>query len=70
MKQVTAMMAGTVVEILVKTGEQVADGQDVVILESMKMQLPVQSEQAGLVREIKVGSGDFVNEGDTILVLE
>jgi acetyl-CoA carboxylase biotin carboxyl carrier protein len=70
MKQVTAMMAGTVIEILVKTGDQVSDGQDVIILESMKMQLPVQAEQSGTVKEVKVGSGDFVNEGDTILVLE
>jgi acetyl-CoA carboxylase biotin carboxyl carrier protein len=70
MKQITAMMAGTVIEILVKAGDQVSDGQDVIILESMKMQLPVQSEQSGTVKEVKVGSGDFVNEGDTILVLE
>jgi acetyl-CoA carboxylase biotin carboxyl carrier protein len=70
MKQVTAMMAGTVIEILVKQGDAVSDGQDVIILESMKMQLPVQSEQSGTVMEVKVGSGDFVNEGDTILVLE
>lgn len=70
MKQVTAMMAGTVIEILVKSGDQVSEGQDVVILESMKMQLPVQSEQSGKVKEVKVAAGDFVNEGDTILILE
>lgn len=70
MKQVTAMMAGTVIEVLVKNGDAIAEGQDVIILESMKMQLPVQSELAGSVKELKVGTGDFVNEGDTILVLE
>ena len=63
-------MAGTVIEILVKVGDDVAEGQDVIILESMKMQLPVPSEQSGKVKEVKVGTGDFVNEGDTILVLE
>ncbi len=70
MKQVTAMMAGTIVEILVKKGDQISDEQDVVILESMKMQLPVQSNQSGTVLEIKVSVGDFVNEGDPILTLE
>lgn len=70
MKQVTSMMAGVVLEVLVKAGDQVADGQEVAILESMKMQLPVQSTLAGKVSAIKVNSGDFVNEGDAILDLE
>lgn len=70
MKHITAMMAGTVVEVLVKSGEDVAEGQEVVIIESMKMQLPVQSEITGKVKEIKVGAGDFINEGDTIVVLD
>ena len=70
MKQITCMMAGTVVEVLVKSGDDVSEGQDVIIIESMKMQLPVQSELAGKVKEVKVNSGDFVNEGDTIAVLD
>lgn len=70
MKQITAMMAGTVIEVLVKTGDQLADGQDVIILESMKMQLPIQAEQTGKVKEVKVSSGDFVNEGDVLVVLD
>jgi acetyl-CoA carboxylase biotin carboxyl carrier protein len=43
---------------------------EVAILESMKMQLPVQSDKAGKVKEVKVNSGDFVNEGDLLLVLD
>ncbi len=70
MKQINAMMAGTVVEVLVKTGDQVSDGQDVLIMESMKMQLPVTAEAAGKVKEVKVAAGDFVNEGDAVVVLE
>jgi len=70
MKQVTSMMAGVVLEVLVKAGDQVTDGQEVAILESMKMQLPVQSTLAGKVNAVKVNSGDFVNEGDAILDLE
>jgi acetyl-CoA carboxylase biotin carboxyl carrier protein len=69
MKQVCSMMAGVVVEILVKPGDQVDDGMDVAILESMKMQLPVAASQAGTVSEIKVSAGDFVNEGDLICTL-
>ncbi|HEY9714424.1 MAG TPA: biotin/lipoyl-containing protein [Chroococcales cyanobacterium] len=70
MKQVTSMMAGVVIEILVKQGDQVTDGMDIAILESMKMQLPVQSTVDGKVTEIKANNGDFVNEGDPLLVLE
>ena len=69
MKQISAMMAGTVVEILVAKGDQVSDGQDVVIIESMKMQLPVTSEIAGMVDLVKVTAGEFVNEGDVLIVL-
>ncbi len=64
------MMAGVVIEVLVKAGDTVSDGMDVAILESMKMQLPVQSELSGKVKEVKVSIGDFVNEGDPLLLLE
>jgi acetyl-CoA carboxylase biotin carboxyl carrier protein len=63
------MMAGVVIEILVKPGDQITDGTDVAILESMKMQLPVASSESGKVDEVKVSSGDFVNEGDLIITL-
>jgi acetyl-CoA carboxylase biotin carboxyl carrier protein len=69
MKQIVSMMAGVVVEILVKSGDEVTDGMDVAILESMKMQLPVASGESGKVHEIKVAVGDFVNEGDALMVL-
>lgn len=70
MKQINAMMAGTVVEVLVAVGDDVSSGQDVVLIESMKMQLPVTSEVEGKVTEVKVAAGDFINEGDVIVVLE
>ena len=70
MKQISSMMAGMVIEVLVKTGDQVNDGMDAAILESMKMQLPVQADQSGTVKEVKINAGDFVNEGDALLVLE
>jgi acetyl-CoA carboxylase biotin carboxyl carrier protein len=70
MKNVTASMAGTVINVLVQAGEQVNAGQDVVVLESMKMEVPIQAEADGKVAEVKVNVGDFVNDGDVILVLE
>lgn len=70
MKQIASMMAGVVIEILVKPGDEVNDGMEVAILESMKMQLPVPSDHSGKVAAIKVSSGDFVNEGDVLMTLE
>jgi acetyl-CoA carboxylase biotin carboxyl carrier protein len=70
MKNVVANMAGTVINVLVGVGDSVSAGQDVIVMESMKMEVPLQAEAAGTVAEVKVSIGDFVNEGDTVLVLE
>jgi acetyl-CoA carboxylase biotin carboxyl carrier protein len=70
MSQVVATMAGNVWKIVVSVGEQVSEGQDVVILESMKMEIPIAAETSGTVKEIKVQEGDFVNEGDVLIELE
>ncbi len=70
MANVTALMAGSVWKVLAKVGEPVAAGQDVAILESMKMEIPVTAEGSGIVVEIHVAEGDFVNEGDLILTLQ
>ncbi|NLI68020.1 MAG: acetyl-CoA carboxylase biotin carboxyl carrier protein subunit [Bacilli bacterium] len=70
MQEVKASMAGNMWKILVNTGDKVEAGQDVAILESMKMEIPITSETSGTVKEILVHEGDFVNEGDTILTLE
>lgn len=70
MKQVTANMAGTVINVLVQVGDEVVEGQDVVVLESMKMEVPIQAEVAGKVTEVKVNSGDFVNDGDVLISVE
>lgn len=70
MSEVIAVMAGNVWKVLVKAGDQVEEGQDVVILESMKMEIPIAAEFDGTVKEVKVNEGDFVNEGDVIVVIE
>jgi acetyl-CoA carboxylase biotin carboxyl carrier protein len=69
MAEVTASMAGTVLSVLVAPGDRVEAGQDVVILESMKMEVPVQAEQGGIVSEVKVEEGSFVGDGEVLLVL-
>jgi len=70
MKEITASMAGTVLNVSVSVGAQVNPGQEVVMLESMKMEIPIESGIEGVVRAVKVSLGDFVNEGDVLLVLE
>ena len=67
MEVIKASMAGTVWKIVVAEGEQVAAGQDVVILESMKMEIPIAAEEGGIVTKILVHEGDFINEDDPIL---
>ncbi|WP_028986809.1 acetyl-CoA carboxylase biotin carboxyl carrier protein subunit [Thermicanus aegyptius] len=70
MKEVRATMAGTVIRLTVSVGDEVTEGQDAVILESMKMEIPQTVEEGGRVKEMRVRIGDFVNEGDLLLVLE
>ena len=70
MKRVVSNMAGVILEFLVKPGEKIYVDQDVVMLESMKMQIPVQSTVDGIVKTIKVNEGDFVDEGAVLLEVE
>lgn len=70
MAEVKVNMAGNVWKIVVNEGDAVAEGEDIVILESMKMEIPISAETSGTVKEIKVNEGDFVNEGDVIAVIE
>ncbi|WP_102271559.1 acetyl-CoA carboxylase biotin carboxyl carrier protein subunit [Cytobacillus massiliigabonensis] len=70
MKEITSSMAGTVLNIMVGSGDEITAGQDVLMIESMKMEIPIESQADGKVSEVKVNIGDFVNEGDVLLVLE
>lgn len=70
MKEINSTMAGTVYNILVGIGDEVREGQEVLVLESMKMEIPVESSFGGNVKELKVNIGDFVNEGDVLVVIE
>ena len=67
---VCAHITGTVWKIEVKEGDQVAEEQTVVILESMKMEMPVEAPQAGRVAKVAVTEGQAVEEGDVLVTLE
>jgi biotin carboxyl carrier protein len=69
-EEVRAEMVANVWKVVVSQGDQVGEGDTLVILESMKMEIPVVTEGAGTVRELRVGEGDVVQEGDVIAVIE
>ena len=69
MAQVKAHITGTVWKIEVKVGDVVAEGQTVVVLESMKMEMPVESPSAGTVAVVLVKEGDAVEEGAPLVEL-
>ena len=70
MSKVTAPLTGTVWKIQVKVGDSVAEGQAVVILESMKMEMPVEAPSAGKITAVHVAEGQAVEEGDDLVSLE
>ena len=70
MADVLAHITGTVWKIEVEPGRKVQEGDVLVILESMKMEMPVEAEDAGTVKEILCEEGQAVNEGDTLVILE
>ncbi len=67
---VEAHITGTVWKVECKVGDEVEEGDTLVILESMKMEMPVEAEDDGTVAEIKCEEGQSVSEGDTLVVLE
>jgi len=69
-EDVKAHITGVVFQVTTKPGDAVAAGDPVIVLESMKMEIPVEAPRAGTVREIKVAEGQTVQEGDTVAVLD
>ena len=70
MPDVEAHITGTVWKIECEVGQEISEGDTLLILESMKMEMPVEAEDDGVVKEIKVAEGASVSEGDTLVVLE
>jgi acetyl-CoA carboxylase biotin carboxyl carrier protein len=68
--EVRAEMVANVWKIVVAEGDTVDDGDTLVILESMKMEIPVLAETSGRVSQLAVSEGDVVQEGDVIAVIE
>ena len=69
-EDVKAHITGVVFQITSKVGDSVAAGDPVIVLESMKMEIPVEAPRAGVVKEIKVAEGQTVQEGETVAILE
>ena len=69
-EEIKAHITGVVFQVTVKKGDKVAAGDPVIVLESMKMEIPVEAPRAGKVKEIKVAEGQTVQDGDTVAVLE
>ena len=70
MPNVPAHITGTVVRVEKSPGDPVSAGEPIVILESMKMEMPVESPVDGRVKEIRVKEGQSVAEGDVLAVVE
>ena len=70
MADIEAHITGTVWKVEVGVGDAVSEGDTVAILESMKMEMPVEAEDGGTVREVLVEEGQTVTEGDPLVVLE
>jgi len=69
-EDVRAHITGVVFQIAAPVGSKVAAGEPILILESMKMEIPVEAPRAGAVKEIRVQEGQTVQEGDVVALLE
>jgi acetyl-CoA carboxylase biotin carboxyl carrier protein len=67
---IKAHITGTVWKVEAKAGDQLAEGDAIVILESMKMEIPVEAPEAGRVVEVKVAEGQAVKEGDPLAIFQ
>lgn len=70
MAELKAPMVGKVIEILVKPGDVIEKGQEIVVLESMKMEIPVEAGSAGTVREVCCKLDEAVSENAVLVVYE
>ena len=68
--EVRAHITGTVWKIEKRAGDAVSEGETILILESMKMEMPVESPASGRVSELKCAEGDAVEEGAVVAILE
>ena len=69
-EEVRAEMVANVWKVVVSAGDSIEEGDTLVILESMKMEIPVIAESDGVVQQIAVNEGDVVQEGDLIAIVD
>lgn len=69
MSEIKAPMAGNIWKINVQVGQEINFGDEVIIMESMKMEIPVEADDSGIVKEIKVVENDTVDDGHVLIVL-
>lgn len=69
MSEITAPMGGKILDVKVSVGDTVNDGDEVIILEAMKMELPVVASESGTVKEVKCNKGDAVEAEAVLIVL-
>lgn len=70
MIEVKATMAGSISKLFVNENDFVNEGDEIYILESMKMQIPVRAEKGGTIRNVHVHEDEFVNDGDLIMIID
>ncbi len=70
MSEIIAPMAAKVFEVKVKTGDKIEEGEEVLVLEAMKMEMPMVAEEAGTVKEVRCVVGDAVEAEAVLVVLE
>ena len=70
MPEVNAPMPGKICEIKVKPGDAVIEDQEVLVLEAMKMEMPILSTVSGTVKSVHCNAGDAVQGGDVLVVIE
>ena len=68
--KIESTVSGTILQILIAPGDEIALDQEVVIVESMKMEIPIAAETAGTVDAILVAEGDVVEEGEVLIALK
>jgi acetyl-CoA carboxylase biotin carboxyl carrier protein len=68
--EVKSVVTGSVWKIVASVGQKLAPGDEIMILESMKMEIPVIAEDGGVLKELKVAEGTTVNEGQVVAVIE
>jgi acetyl-CoA carboxylase biotin carboxyl carrier protein len=69
-EEIKAHITGVVFQITARAGDTVAEGDPVVVLESMKMEIPVEAPRAGAISRILVEEGQTVQEGETVALLD